>query len=645
MWHKVGAMSGCLEKMFLTHGRRIYAWLFALLLLLFAGLSLRYQYLLLDYREWGDESETIVTAKMMAAGMRLYADIFNHHGPLTFLPGLVLEKLGDVGIAGHRAFIALLQVLAVLSITTSPALKHGAHRVMASVAAKTIILILLPEIYGHMYQYQTLAGILLVMILAQYTIPAILCPAALTASRVIPAAALIASLPFLAVTYLPIAGLLFIASLRQKSLRAAVIGASLGVLANVVFLGVYGSFAGFLAFHLYLNAKVLPFYSGLQPGMALIWNALSVATADFAHVLSLVAVLLSASMLARKDARFPWRTLLVLAGLCSLLMRGADVHGMPYFYAILPLIGLSLSAVDTKSPASRPLLLAFLLLCLAKVSLLLPGDQQKIESQPVPVQTEFSRLVADFTDEGDRIIAYSFMNIEYLASHRLPASGHFFYLPWQEKYNEQPKFGIAIDACGQIRQAAPKVMYINKWKVWDKFPWDSYASCVQALIDSNYLQVPDRPFYVRKDLLRGFERYRVPGTRRLVASPALEKTRRIKLHIDKDLIAMSRDHALTAIEIRFGTHARINPGKARLMLEEAGGERVSLEFSLAGLADNRYQRFDIPQGSYIAGDIQWRTGVGISTWESHDENGPDLTCVRYVFSDGSRGLTPGCPMF
>lgn len=631
--------------MFLIHGRRIYAWLFALLLLLFAGLSLRYQYLLLDYREWGDESETIVTAKMMAAGMRLYADIFNHHGPLTFLPGLVLEKLGDVGIAGHRAFIALLQVLAVLSITTSPALTHGAHRVMASVAAKTIILILLPEIYGHMYQYQTLAGILLVMILAQYTIPAILCPAALTASRVIPAAALIASLPFLAVTYLPIAGLLFIASLRQKNLRAAVIGASLGVLANVVFLGVYGSFAGFMAFHLYLNAKVLPFYSGLQPGMALIWNALSVATADFAHVLSLVAVLLSASMLARKDARFPWRTLLVLAGLCSLLMRGADVPGMPYFYAILPLIGLSLSAVDTKSPASRPLLLAFLLLCLAKVSLLLPGDQQKIESQPVPVQTAFSRLVADFTDEGDRIIAYSFMNIEYLVSHRLPASGHFFYLPWQEKYNEQPKFGIAIDACGQIRQAAPKVMYINKWKVWDRFPWDSYASCVQALIDSNYLQVPDRPFYVRKDLLRGFERYRVPGTRRLVASPALEKTRRIKLHIDKDLIAMSRDQALTAIEIRFGTHARINPGKARLMLEEAGGKRVSLEFSLAGLADNRYQRFDIPQGSYIAGDIQWRTGVGISTWESHDENGPDLTCVRYVFSDGSRGLTPGCPMF
>jgi hypothetical protein len=43
-----------------------------ILLLLFAALSFRYQYLLLNYRQWGDESETIVAAKMMAAGMKLY---------------------------------------------------------------------------------------------------------------------------------------------------------------------------------------------------------------------------------------------------------------------------------------------------------------------------------------------------------------------------------------------------------------------------------------------------------------------------------------------------------------------------------------------------------------------------------------------
>ena len=47
------------------------------LIFLFILLSLRYQYFLLEYMEWGDESETIVTSKMMVAGMKLYSEIFN----------------------------------------------------------------------------------------------------------------------------------------------------------------------------------------------------------------------------------------------------------------------------------------------------------------------------------------------------------------------------------------------------------------------------------------------------------------------------------------------------------------------------------------------------------------------------------------
>ena len=69
-----------------------------ILFFIFAILAIRYQVLLLNYKEWGDESETIVAAKMIASGLRLYSEIFNHHGPLTFLTGLLVEKIGGDGI-------------------------------------------------------------------------------------------------------------------------------------------------------------------------------------------------------------------------------------------------------------------------------------------------------------------------------------------------------------------------------------------------------------------------------------------------------------------------------------------------------------------------------------------------------------------
>lgn len=616
-----------------------------LLLFLFAALSFRYQYLLLNYREWGDESETIVAAKMMTSGMKLYSDIFNHHGPLTFLPGMLTGKFGDFGVFGYRVSVALLQVLAILSIYKSPALRFESQRILASVASATVILVFMPDIFGHMYTYQTIAGILLVVILSQYTIPAILYPEKVSSLQTVSGSFLIASLPFLAITYLPIACLLFIASFRHDHFKGAAIGSSLGLTVNLFFLWIYGSFAGFLAFHLYLNAKVLPFYTGLQPGGALIVNAVKVATSDLAHFLSLIAMLLSALILAQKEEKFPWRTFLLVAGLYSLLMRGAGFHGMPFFYAILPLLALNLSLVNTNSLASKKVLLGFLLLCIVKISLILPGDEQKITSAPIPTETEFSRLVAEFTGPEDRIIAYSFQNFQYLTSRRLPASGYFFYLPWQENYNKNPKFGISIDACKQIREAAPKVMLIDKWKVWDRFPWDSYAGCVQKLLDSNYRQVPDRPYYIRNDLLRDFDDYISIGNRKMIPSTPLSEVSSIKLKIDKDLMETDQSIKLVALEIMFGTHIRVNSGEAQLILERENGEKINIDFSLPELLDNRYKHFDIPEGSYVAGEIKWSTGGGISAWESHDERKKTLTCMNYVFSDGSRGFTPGCPMF
>ena len=113
----------------------------AVALALVALLVVRYQAYLLDYVEWGDESETIVVAKMMAAGMSLYSEIFNPHGPLTFLPGYLLELAGSFGIRGHRIPIAALQWAALASLYFSPLLVDRVIRnIYAAIAASVMVL-------------------------------------------------------------------------------------------------------------------------------------------------------------------------------------------------------------------------------------------------------------------------------------------------------------------------------------------------------------------------------------------------------------------------------------------------------------------------------------------------------------------------
>lgn len=617
------------------------------LFFMFALLGFRYQALLLSYREWGDESETIVAAKMMAAGMRLYSEVFNHHGPLTFLPGIIVEKIGNYGVNGHRVPIALLQIIAVISIYKTPIISTTVRRIVVSVAAATMILVFMPDLFGHMYKYQTIAGLLLVIILSQYALPAIFSPEVLTSSRVVFCNALIASLPFLAVTYLPITVLLFFCSLRARYFRFAVIGSFLGLALNSIFLGVYGSFPGFFAFHIYLNAAILPLYVGLQPGGELIINALKVATSDVAHFFSLIILFLSAAVLAVKEKGLPWRTLLLVAGICSLLMRGAGFQGMPYFYSVFALFIPAFIGIETLSSQSKYVAMGFVLLSILKISLLIPGDKQKILSQTIPAETEFSRFVQEFTTKDDRIIAFSFQNFQYLVSNRLPASGHFFYLPWQEKYNKNPKFGVVIDACEQIRESKPKVMLIDKWMVWDRYSWDSYAGCVQGLVDDNYFQVPGRPYYIRKDLVDRSEDFlKDYPDRKMIPSLPLDKENSISLRFSEAPQGPeSYGKKLVGLGVMLGTHVRVNPGTAGLLLRRANGPDLKLDFSLPELVDNSYKKFDLPEDTYVSGEIVSLTGGGVSVWRSHSEDGEVSTCLKYFYSDGSRGFTPGCPAF
>lgn len=478
-------------------------WGMRALFILFLFLGVRYQIKLLDYLVFGDETETIVASKMMAAGMSLYSEIFNHHGPMTFFSGYFIELIGDHGVRAHRIPIVLLQIVSMVCVYFSPIFRDTNTRIIYTILASTVMLILLPDLFGSMYLYQNIAGLFTVIILAQYTLPAIICENRVNKSAAVIGNALIAILPFIAITYAPLAAILFLVSFRFSLFKSTFLGLIIGGAISIAFLCATGSLPGFFAFHIYLNSKVLPLYNGGQSPAQLIFTAFKAVTGSIAGFSTLCLVVASVAASARFEKSFPWRSLLLAAGIGSLLIRGDDFHGLPYYYALLAL-PIALLANVVLSAQAVQVIMCLALICMAKLSMVLPGERERLRSVRNPVVTEFSQLAEAFTSQDDRVIVYSFNNNEYIASHRLPASGHFFYLPWQEKYNEDPQYGIKIDACQDIKTYGPKLMMIDKWKVWGAFSWESYAGCIQQTLDSDYVQMTGKPYYLRKDIYSSF---------------------------------------------------------------------------------------------------------------------------------------------
>ena len=472
-----------------------------MLVVLIAVIALYYQFMLLYDQEWGDESETVVGAKMLAAGMRLYSEVFNHHGPLTFLSGYLIEIVGSAGVAGHRVPIALMQWAALCAIYYSPLLRERPQRGIVVAMAMTAMLILLPLdlMFGHAYLYQTIAGQFFVVIVALYTGPVI--------ARITPAPGAVAgasvlnvSLIFLGVSYLPVAGLLFLASLTHATWKRAVAWSVVGVLLNLAWLGWIGSFNGYLAYHIYLNTAVMPAY---RPQSPLIMLTAAINAVSWPNSIStfpplLPLVLVSGGLMWLERKRLPWRAILVILALMGFLLRGMKHHGAPFWYGLIALAALLL-ARQRKLYEYQGALFAVLLVCVLMLGRPLLRDQGQFMGSNRPETTPFGELAKALTDKDDRIIAYSFQNYEYLAADRLPASGHYFYLPWQERYNAAPRYGVYQNACEDIRKAMPKIVLLDRNRIWGKYSWESYGGCIEAVVLANYRALPGNGIYVRKD--------------------------------------------------------------------------------------------------------------------------------------------------
>ncbi|WP_165711247.1 hypothetical protein [Stenotrophomonas maltophilia] len=600
-----------------------------------------YQYRLLNFMQYGDESETIVAAKMMVAGSSLYRDFFNHHGPLTFLPGMIVELLGGHTVAAHRVFIDLLQLAALASLFFSPLIKgkHVVVRVTYVLVVATIYVAVLPAGFGHTYIYQVMCGLMLTIALSGWLLPLLGNDGAQGGTRTITGSALIACLPFLAITYLPASAALLIASLHRDNWRKVVLGTSAAVVLNLIFLATTGSLRGYLAFHIYLNATILPLFNEGQAA-PLIQNAFFAATSDLGSLLQLALVVGSLAFAAGLKKGFPWRHVLVGLAIGSLLLRGLAFHGLSYQYAALALPLLLVARLDDRSVAMRGMLLILGTVLLARLVTGGQDERAHIAKYRIPETTEFSRLAKALTRPGDRILAYSFQNYEYIASDRLPASGYYFYFPWQQKYLEHPVLGIRIDPCEDINTVKPKIVMLHEWKVWDRVEWSSYGACISSALARDYVRLPHTIYYVRND---------IAAAEGLVGGPAdtfgasAQVAKGDQIEVRNEIAA--NDRTVRSVGALMGTYGRRNEGTAALIATlPDGSTKVLSKMPLADMQDNAYAYFGVPAGTHGKLSIQIMEGGGVSFWEAGETGDAKRACVVVEYSTGPGYRVPGCPV-
>ena len=164
---------------------------------------------------------------------------------------------------------------------------------------------------------------------------------------------------------------------------------------------------------------------------------------------------------------------------------------------------------------------------------------------------------------------------------------------------------------------------------------------MERLIDQEYRQIGEKPYYVRRDLIVDLETDEESRcVKTMTPSPELAEASAITLHMPA--AALSDGKEIMRVGVMIGTNGRENSGEAELRMTSADGSIVSRKFALSGLRDNRYVWFDLPSGKYVSGEIRALSGGGISALERQDEDGV-LTWILYQFSDGRFGFTPGCP--
>jgi hypothetical protein len=596
------------------------------------------QYKLINYLVWEDEFETIVASRMMAEGLVLFKEIFNQHGPLTFLISLLLEIIGFNSFYNYRLTIIIIQIAIFISFAFSPIIKHKFTRLMALIIVASYILLVTPDLYGHTYTYQNLAGLILMFLLSQFIIPQSFYNTKISDFKILIFLILLFSLPFLAVTYIPVTFFLFLLIFEFQKIKIYVTSLAIALSLNALFITATSSWKGYFVYHYYLNATVL---SEFYPNQSLGEVPMNLYRSIQPHFIYFTILLVVAGYLLvkiNKDNRYKY--IILLLAFASLLIRGVDFQALPFYYAIATLLIVVL--VKLEQYRTRYISTSILgILCAMFLALF--TNQEKISKNQVPQSSDFQQLSDFVTNKNDTVFSYTFKNSEYILADRLPASNDYFYLPAQAEYYKNPILGVENDICEQLKSVAPKVGYFEKYDWSEELKWDVYANCVNELLASEYQNLTFNTLFIRKDLL---VKESLPAIQNVESefrpSRKLKQGNQLEINFPESLKKYPVE--IERIGILFATYGKKIPGSFQLEVRDLESQVINYEIDGQDISDNRYTFINLKNHKVDQLSLKSTQDIEISTWESVSDDQSN-TCILLKFTNGKFYLTPGCLPF
>lgn len=478
--------------------------------------------------EYGDESEKFVAAQMIIDGMRLYRDIFAHHGPVPYMvTHFYVAAISSSDFSFVRLFQVALALVSGWAILCSPVFKSMSARFWALGS----YLLLLSSIWGmtglHMLLYQSIGGFLFVIAVSQFVMPRI---AGIEPGKLGSAASGL-SLSFAClsayVLAVPSLGLILAAAMASRTngdirsrFLTLFVGATVGVAIVLTWLLWFADLKGFLVYHLYFNQAVYANFIDYSPVSVLGGLRLSLRPEHVIHsyVLALffLALLILVSLSTtevKSTGRLRWCAAMGVLAVSVLFLnpRGSSggIHTNSFLAVSLALVSICFGLLhqwSIEQPGRATAAGALFVVVLGAVSLEGAADSTTADPGGIrksgfaqgyaplkPIDYDVYGVIRGATAPDERILALVFNPIAYIRTGRLPTSGHFYYLPWQAAYNRNPLADHKIDICVDIEARGPRVIYFDDWLVWGRYRLGEYEPCVLEQLQRNYAASATEP--------------------------------------------------------------------------------------------------------------------------------------------------------
>jgi len=634
----------------------------------------------LNMFELGDETEKLVAAQMIKAGMRLYHDIFAHHGPVAYIISHTYVSLVDPTDFSHiRWFMVGLALLASLSIYTSPIFKNTTSRLIATGA----FLVLLSSIWAvqgiHMLLYHQIGGFLFIIPITQVVLPLLYGhkPTALGFTSAGFSCTLICFTAYAfgpSVILISISSIILIITSRHqvkvfKQITPAFWGALFATSIVAIWIALNADFEGYFIYHFYFNQAVYSKFIEFNLGAIRNLFLIDFSRPAIVHTFILFELIASLFFLAKTEKlqtfnknNIPslFSVVLFFLSLFMLNPRGStgfhdagfDVTGLAVFSA---LGSYYINTTNREFSTKKFALIIFGIFC--TILLFELASREAISSPHEVRKSDFKSysntrnttvdygLISELVNNDKDLLALIFRPSIYIDTRKSPASGHYYYLPWQAAYNNNTIRGYKIDICKDLESNQPTIIFFDNWKVWDKYSIQDYEPCVMDFINLKYLAVTKGSyFYIQSDrFAQDYSTLNVDG-RNISTTLPLEDLNPIEL---KTLIPESKNtYSLKRIGIKIDTYGQTIPGDAVLEISTIDGNISHQTFSLPELRNHHYRYFDVPDNidiSLASVRILAGSGKGISAMEVESMDGNILTCINYIYSDNRIAVTPGCP--